>query len=224
MTSGRRAGIAALLIASLSGFARAELVENPMYLAWARFKPGARSVLSGTVSISALDSSTGEQPFKMNRSLTYELLEVTPEHVAIRMSEVVYINGRRSAYPPQRILYPAKAEKGTEGVISMDDGQPDTHRELKEITDGTDRIVFENKTAEATTREYSFILTQKDLPGPITMNIKEWCLPQVPGGVVKIESIGMAAIQTTTKMQLSEWYVPPQTPAAGAAPATRPAR
>jgi hypothetical protein len=220
----RSAYIGAAVVLAITGLTlpvRAELVENPMYAAWARFAPGSRTTLAGTVTIGAVGS---EGITKMDQTVTYELIEVTPEQVVLRVTTRAYLNGRQANYPPQRMVYPALAEKGTEGVLSLDDGQPDGDRTLSDMRIGNERIDFQGEMAQAVTREYTTVLVQKESGLRVTMTTKAWYLPQVPGGLVRIESTGTGPLETSTRMRLSEWHVPrpPATAPGAKSPRTSP--
>jgi len=86
-----------------AGIAHAEMMDNPMYQHWARFKPGSY------VTVKCI-TKTGN--FANESEQTYTLKEITPQKAVVETKMTVIAGGNRTAMPPSTMDIPAKVEKG----------------------------------------------------------------------------------------------------------------
>ncbi len=207
----------ALFVASAARPASAaDMVDNPNYLAWAQYKPGATVTFQGTLELGSL---AGEAPTVVDQQVIYTLVNLGAEGAIVQCSTSVNNNGKWLTYPPQLLKIAAKTEKGTEGVLSTDDGTPDVKRELKDIQVTKGKIdLFGNPNLpagqnnainyDATIRDYTVkvtTLTTDKMETTITMRSKGWYVEGIPGGLARVESIGVGLLQTTTKLEVTAY-------------------
>lgn len=86
-----------------AGMAYAEMVDNPMYQHWARFKPGSYVTVKCT-------TKTGN--FANESEQTYTLKEITPQKAVLETKMTVIAGGNRTAMPTSTMDIPARVEKG----------------------------------------------------------------------------------------------------------------
>src|SRR5262245_14684224 len=83
-----------------------EMVDNPMYTAWANFKPGATATLSENTTYSG---DTNPVPDK--KVVTYRLLSVSPDKVVVSAVVVEQEALGTVESAPTKHTYPAKLKK-----------------------------------------------------------------------------------------------------------------
>ncbi len=104
------AGTILLLSPFFTTAADDEMVDNPLYRAWARFKPGSTAVLAEKTVF-----GEGRKPFLPEgadeKVITHKLLKVTPDHVVIQtiVTEQEFLGTVESA--PTKTTYSAKIKK-----------------------------------------------------------------------------------------------------------------
>jgi len=209
-----------LAVASFGTIARGELVDNFYYQSWAKFKPGASVTLRDTLEIKIAEIS---QTNNMETTTTYTLAKVTPEQVELHVTQMVTANNRTRPLPAQKMIIPAQTEKGQEmGSMQVEGARP-VKQMITDVKQKEEHVEVSGVRVLATLREYTIMGETASVS-----KVKTWYLPEVPGGVVKVESRTEGAVQSTTKMVLVEFQ--PQKgvkghldePVKPAAPATRP--
>src|SRR5215831_7323189 len=83
-----------------------EMLDNPMYTAWANFKPGATATVSEHTTYSG---DTNPVPDK--KVITYKLLSVSPDEVVVRAVAVEQELLGTVENAPTKHTYPAKLKK-----------------------------------------------------------------------------------------------------------------
>jgi len=145
-----------------------EMVENPYYKHWHKFKPGS------TVTLSENTAFKGEEKADLpdgvdHKTVTYKLLSVSNDKVVVQtvVVETDFLSRIESA--PTKITYPAKVKKAHLLALFEE---------------------FHAKTSEATIKvgkkEYKcklFSGTKKTKDSEIDAKI--WLSTEVPGGIVK---------------------------------------
>jgi hypothetical protein len=214
-----------LVAAGWSVAARAELVDNFLYESWAKFPIGASVTLRDTLEIRISELN---QPNTIQTTSTYVLKAVTPERVEVEVSQQVLENFRQRKLPVQRMFVPAKVEKGQEVLSMKVEGARPIVQKVSKVTEKNEKTDVAGVRVEATLREYT--ITGEQASGS---RVKTWYLPEIPGGVAKVESRTEGAVQSITKLTLVEYRpapgvigrldLPPTTrPAVHTGPATQP--
>jgi hypothetical protein len=141
-----------------------EMVENPMYAAWAGFKPGAAATVLEKTTYSG-----NQNPVPDEKVVTYTLVSVSPDHVVVRavVVEQEVLGTVESA--PTRHIYPAKLKKSYLAAAL-----PDLNAKK-----GEDTITFDGKPIKCQTLSGSYTKEGE------TVEFKAWINDHVPGGVVK---------------------------------------
>lgn len=146
-----------------------EIVENPLYLAWAKHKPGTQ------VEMELRTDAAGQE---MTTDLTQRLIEVTPEQVVVETEALIHVPG--VANPPQ----PQKQKKTFAPRVPKSEAiksllPPGAEGEMKEL--GTETMQIAGKSYETHVSEFG-------KTGGATPSGKQWRSPDMPGGLVKLES------------------------------------
>jgi hypothetical protein len=190
--------LAAVAVLGMSSSAFAELVDNPAYQSWAKFKPGTTATVKTTVEMSLRPGVAVES------TNTQKLLEVKPDALTIENTMIVKTTGLPDTTQPATATQPsesktiltvqAKVEKGLEYLpLGNTTDASNTKFEVTDVKPGTDKLTIKGETVDAVTRE--FTLTSSRISPPATptsgtqvTNMKTWTVPQVPGGIAKAES------------------------------------
>jgi hypothetical protein len=88
----------------------AELVDNPMYLHWARFKPGTFVTLKMTMKMPAMTTES---------EMTYTLKEITPQKAVLEVNTTTMVGGKATAMPASKQEIPARIEKAKVGDVTV---------------------------------------------------------------------------------------------------------
>jgi hypothetical protein len=160
-----------------------EMVDNPMYTAWANHKVGATSTVKETTTYSG-----NTNPIPDEKRITYTLLSVTPEKVVVRavVVEPELLGTVESA--PTKHTFPAKLKKSYLAVAAP---------ELNTKT-GEDTITWKGKEMKCKTLFGSYKKEGE------AVEVKAWFNEDVPGGIVKRERTTKHkddTITTTTTLQ-----------------------
>jgi hypothetical protein len=141
-----------------------EMVDNPMYVAWAGFKPGATSTV-----VEKTTYSDDQNPVPDEKVVTYTLVSVSADQVVVRavVVEQELLGTVESA--PTRHTYPAKLKKSYLAVAAP------------ELTaqKGEDTITFKGESIKCQTLSGSYKKEGE------TVEFKAWINDRIPGGVVK---------------------------------------
>ena len=147
-----------------------EIVENPFYLAWVKYKPGT------TVEFELKTDAVGQQ---MTTHITQRLVEVSPEKVVVDVEARIDVPG---------IPNPPQPQKQTKTFLP---GVPKSEalRSLRPPGAVGDPIDAAAETVHAAGKEIACTVTE--FPGHNGTGegkAKAWRSPQIPGGMVKMES------------------------------------
>ena len=162
-----------------------EIVENPFYLAWAKYKPGT------TVEFELKTDAVGQQ---MTTHITQRLMEVSPEKVVVDVEARIDVPG---------IPNPPQPQKQTKTFLP---GVPKSEalRSLRPPGAVGDPIDAGTETVHAAGKDIACTVTE--FPGHNDTGegkAKAWRSPQISGGMVKMESASpvMKVELVVTKVQ-----------------------
>jgi hypothetical protein len=189
----------AACVAGLSGAALGEQVDNPVYTAWAQYKPGTSVSYKQTTTVEI--PNAGSHASEM--TITQKLVEVKPDGVTVEGSTTMSMNGREMQMPASTQVIRAKVEKDQVGVPQFSKAG-DTQATVKDVKLGTDTVDVKGTATAAKTREMTVEMTA---PQQMTMHIKSWGVEGIPGGLVKMESTGEGAMTMHSTMMLLDYHV-----------------
>ena len=141
-----------------------EMVDNPMYTAWASFKPGATSTVSENTTYSG-----DTNPVPDRKTITYTLESVSPEKVVVRAVVVEQDVLGTVENAPTKHTYPAKLKKSYLAAAVPE----------LQAKKGEETIPWKGKEVKCKTLAGSF---KKEGDA---VQFKFWMSEDVPGGVVK---------------------------------------
>ena len=143
-----------------------EMVENPMYAHWAKFKPGA------TATVHEKTTYSGEKlPVPDEKTVTYRLVSVSDDKVVVSSVVVEQEVFGTVESSPSRHTYPAKLKKSyIEAAVP----------ELK-AKKGEETIKWKDEELKCKTLSGSYKKGGEDV------TFKFWINEKVPGGFVKRE-------------------------------------
>jgi len=141
-----------------------EMVDNPMYTAWANFKPGATATAFEKTTYSGDKNPVPEQ-----KEITYTLLSVSPGKVVVRAVVVEKEVLGTVENGPTKHTYPAKLKKSY-----LAEAAPELHAKKGEET-----IMWKGKELKCKTLSGSY-KKEDDM-----VDFKIWTHDKVPGGIVK---------------------------------------
>jgi hypothetical protein len=141
-----------------------EMVDNPMYKAWAKFKPGATSTVSESTTYSG-----DTNPVPDHKTITYTLVSVSPDKVVVSAVTVEQEVLGTVESAPTKHTYPAKLKKSYLAKAAPE----------LEAKKGEDTITWEGKEVKCRTLAGSY---KKDND---TVEFKFWINDDVPGGFVQ---------------------------------------
>ena len=141
-----------------------EMVDNPMYTAWASFKPGATSTVSENTTYSG-----DTNPVPDRKTITYTLESVSPEKVVVRAVVVEQDVLGTVENAPTKHTYPAKLKKSyvAEAIPEL------------AAKKGEETVKWEGKEVKCATLTGSYKKAGDEVEFKICTNDK------VPGGIVK---------------------------------------
>jgi hypothetical protein len=141
-----------------------EMVANPMYTAWARFKPGAASTVSEHTTYSG-----DTNPVPDRKTITYTLLSVSSDKVIVSAVTVEQEVLGTIESAPTKHTYPAKLKKSYLAKVAPE----------LQAAKGNETIMWESKEIKCKTLSGSY---KKEGD---TVEFKFWINDGVPGGFVK---------------------------------------
>ena len=152
-----------LLVGSVAG---AEMVENPVYQDWAKYKPGTSITHTQATAVAGMD---------MQMEMTQTLKEITPEKAVVEMSmKSSMIPGNPQAHAMD---IPAKVEAS----------QVQTPGKMPEGMKGEAKSLGKEKV-KVGEKEYDCEVTAfKGESEGMKSEGKSWTSDQVPGSMVKME-------------------------------------
>jgi hypothetical protein len=141
-----------------------EMVDNPMYTAWANFKPGATATLSEHTSYSG-----DTNPVPDRKTITYTLVSVSPDKVVVSAAVVEQEALGTVESAPTKHTYPAKLQKSylAKAVPEL------------EAKKGEETITWKDKEVPCKTLSGSYKKEGEEV------EFKFWMNDSVPGGFVK---------------------------------------
>jgi len=156
--------VVSLPLAATAGDKDDEMVDNPMYSAWANFKPGATSTVSENTTYSG-----DTNPVPDRKTITYTLVSVSADKVVIRavVVEQDVLGTIESA--PTKHTYPAKLKKSY-----LAEAAPELRAKKGEET-----ITWKGKEIPCRTLTGSYKKEGE------AVEFKFWVNDRVPGGFVK---------------------------------------
>lgn len=183
-----RLGLVASVIAILGLFAgsaiAAEMVDNPVYQSWAKFKPGTTVVYNHEIAAGTMT---------MNMEMTQKLIEVTPEKATVEMTMTTSAMPNMN-HPGRKSEIPAKIDKDqldTAGKLPQD-----VKGEAKPL--GKENVDVSGKAYECQVTQITGEQRGQKLEG------KSWTTPDVPGNMVKVEMKSAGEQPFSMKMTLSK--------------------
>jgi hypothetical protein len=152
-------------------------VANPPYKNWSAFKKGATARLLETVIDKSGDApgivdATARPDAPHETYITFQLIEVTPKRVVVRMTQTEVEAGSETEHAPVKITYPAQVHKKYAGH-SLAKGKVENFKE------GDEEVKVGDKTVKAHWVESEFKV------GNETSTSKVWYSDEVPGGTVR---------------------------------------
>jgi hypothetical protein len=147
-----------------AGGGKDEEMDNPMYIAWAGFKPGATATLTETTKYSG-----DTNPIPDEKKVTYTLLSVSPDKVVVQavVVERELLGTVESA--PTKHTFPAKLKKSYLAVAAPD----------LDAKKGEETIEWKGKEIKCKTLYGSYKKEGE------AVEFKAWIDDAIPGGVVK---------------------------------------
>jgi hypothetical protein len=159
--------IAAFMLCSLAGVARAEMIDNPLYKHWAQFKPGTWVTVKQTSEMAGQKSITES---------TTKVLEVTAEQVVLEVSGKMEAQGQKIDMPARKDPVLAKIPK-PEAVAT-----PQEVKDAPKPKEGEDTVTTAGKPIKCKTLEITF-----DANGQ-KGTTKTWMNEEIPGQMIKMET------------------------------------
>ena len=144
----------------------AEMVDNPRYAAWAKYKPGSN--VSVTQELGGGNGGKG-----MTNLIIERLLDVTPEKAMVEYAITLQMGSAKHT-SKRNVDIPAKVEKGHEELA------PDVTGTTKEA--GSEKVTIGEKTYDCKIIEFTGESKRGKASG------KVWKTPEIPGGVAKTET------------------------------------
>lgn len=167
--------------AFLSPAVRAADVENPEYKSWAAVKAGTTVVRHQVVT------TAGN---KQEMDLTSKLVELTPEQAVVEDAVAMTLNGQKMNLPGNKRTIPAKSPAPA-GPTSKP-GDPKAS-----IKEAQDKVDVGGKAYQC-----KVIETASAHPQGGEVKSKIWTCPDVPGGIVKMETEMTGPVKAVTSLTL----------------------
>jgi len=176
-------GLVTLTIAQAN--AAAQTVDSPQYLSWSRAGRGASITLRSTTRLS-------NDPTPVTSTMTYTLIELTPDKAVLEMVAVSDATGKQVENPPQEIVI-RRAFPLLPGIKPEDVGKP-----RNAIEKGEEAVKLAGKEFQA-----RWYLTKgKTEAGP--SQIRTWLCDEVPGLLLKSVTT-VPKVDTTVTLELIEF-------------------
>jgi hypothetical protein len=146
-----------------SSLACAEMIDNPQYKQWAKFKPGAWVKHKSEMAM-------GDQ--KTSQEMTTKLVSVTPEKAVVETTMVMVMGDQKMEMPAQKMDVPAKVEKKPEATAT----------EKPQTKEGDETIDVGGKKYKCHWTE-----TTMKMDAGTTVS-KVWMCEDIPGNLARMES------------------------------------
>lgn len=180
--------------------AQAELVDNPAYQHWAKYKAGTFTTYKMTMEVPGMPAGMAGQ----SHTLTNKLVEITPEKATVETSMAMGIPGAPNRSSKQVI--PAKIEKEKVEDADFKSNNPQAKDiKVKDIKTGTDKVDVKGETLDTVTREATIESSQEG--ETMVAKTKVWTTDKVPGGLVKMETNAEKPMTMKTSMILGDYHV-----------------
>ena len=164
----------ALSLMCSAGMAQ-EMVDNPAYQSWAKFKPGTTVMLTNQTDMGGM---------AMKMDMTYKLAELTPEKAVVEMTTKM-----PQAENTTKMEIMAKMKKEDVKDVAM---PPNVKGEAKVLPD--EDVKIGDKTYKCKVIEFT-----SEAQGMKTSG-KSWTCPDMPGQMVKTESKMSGTMEGTMTM------------------------
>lgn len=159
--------------------------DNPEYLYWARFPGGASVTLQQNVNTAG---------YKTEREITFTLLELTPLQAVVEIKTVDIVATQRTYQPVERMTIPAQApaEKAQSQPAEKNSliRQPLIEKGEEKIEIGGHRLTCQTQKTTAQIGGSKVVTTV-------------WTSNEVPGGMVKLQTVIEGEFQSTMEMLLA---------------------
>jgi hypothetical protein len=202
-----RFGLRLMVMAAVLGIssaAFAELVDNPEYAHWAKYKAGTfvsykqATDMPGMANIEGMPPGMNMAAMMPQITMTSKLTEVKPDALTLETTMATTQMGQTRDNKTTRTV-PAKIEKAEIKPTSVDG----VTAEMKNVKEGKDSVEVKGKKIDTITREFDTVVTSSEMSASrgrgrgdsttMTAHMKVWSSTEVPGNMVKSE--------TTTKME-----------------------
>lgn len=152
---------AVLMMLTMVSAIQAEMIDNPEYLQWSEFKPGASATI-----VMVSEAAGTKTKMKMTRTLK----SLDEDKAVVETVTVMEVEGKEIKQPTQSRTISARIEKPKEPAEG----------EKPEVKEGEETVkvpagTFKCKTIETHMKQ-----------GDRTIITKTWVSPEVPGGQVKM--------------------------------------
>ena len=176
-------------------------MENPEYVRWAPFKPGA------SATYKEVTTSTGPAS---ERELTITLLEVNPAQAVVEIRAVSIQGSNRNYLPVEKLTIPARIPAAPLPprlpAGSAPVAKPAVEQKEEMLEAGGTKLACQMQKTTATV-------------GPSKLVSSIWTAPAVPGGMVKLRTEVTGEVTSTTELTLASFKtanaavpVPPEKP------------
>ena len=178
--------LAAGAVFAFATAAFAEQVDNPAYKAWVACKVGA--------SVTRQTTQTGGGP-AYEATVIEKLVKVTPQTVVIESTRTMKMAGKETKIPPTEVTIPAKVEKDQAGLPNQ---ALENKPKVLGMKEGKETLDLKGKKIETVTRDFKAEITQDE--DKMTVQLKTWFSPDIPGGMVKsVMTVEQPAKMTSTE-------------------------
>lgn len=159
-----------VLVSGLSQTYAQEMVDNPVYQDWARFKVGTTVSYEGTMKAEGQD---------MQMKQTFMLTALDKEKASVQLTQSMNVMGMAVEMPGMTPTHPAKVKKE-----ELDKAVYPVEMPRFKVEGGKDKVDAAGQTFDCTWGEVEMEL------GGAKMKGKTWVSPRVPGGMVKMNVKG----------------------------------
>jgi hypothetical protein len=159
--------------------ARAEQIDNPQYLSWAKHQPG---------TCITVHNDTSAMGMAIIQQTVQTLTDVTPDHVTLEIAVTMEMAGQKHEVKQKRDI-PAKVDKGEE---YMPPGYKGTVKELL-----NEAVQIAGKRYDCKVFEFSGESDKGKASGKI------WRTTEIPGDLAKLEMATQGQQPATIKMTVT---------------------
>lgn len=175
-------GALAALVVSLAlpvSTAAGEMVDNPEYGMWSKFKAGS------SVTMKMVSEAAGN---KTEMEMTNTLVEISGDKAVVETKTKMTVSGNVMEMPAQKRDVPAKVEK----MESKEGKKPETKESEETIEAGGQKVKC--KKTESTSEANG-----------MTTHATVWMCDEIPGGMAKMESTSEGSMSSKTSMVATKW-------------------